>query len=59
VIRPYGRSTFVLVMADMQNTELVVSERQAKLLRERLPELQAVAVPSRAWGHIVAALDGH
>ena len=39
VIRPYDRSTFVLVMADPQNTEIVVSERQAKLLRERLPGL--------------------
>jgi two-component system, LytTR family, response regulator len=39
VIRPYDRSTFVLVMADTQNTEIVVSERQAKLLRERLPGL--------------------
>jgi DNA-binding LytR/AlgR family response regulator len=39
VIRPYDRSTFVLVMADTQETEFVVSERQAKLLRERLPGL--------------------
>ena len=39
LIRPYDRSTFVLVMADPQNTEIVVSERQAKLLRERLPGL--------------------
>jgi DNA-binding LytR/AlgR family response regulator len=39
VIRPYDRSTFVLVMADPQNTEIVVSERQAKLLRDRLPGL--------------------
>jgi two-component system LytT family response regulator/two-component system response regulator LytT len=39
VIRPYDRSTFVLVMADKQDTEFVVSERQAKLLRERLPGL--------------------
>jgi DNA-binding LytR/AlgR family response regulator len=39
VIRPYDRSTFVLVMADAQETEFVVSERQAKLLRERLPGL--------------------
>jgi DNA-binding LytR/AlgR family response regulator len=39
VIRPYDRSTFVLVMADTQDTEFVVSERQAKLLRERLPGL--------------------
>jgi len=39
VVRPYDRSTFVLVMADAQETEVVVSERQAKLLRERLPGL--------------------
>jgi two-component system, LytTR family, response regulator len=39
VIRPYDRSTFVLVMADAQETEFVVSERQAKVLRERLPGL--------------------
>jgi two-component system, LytTR family, response regulator len=39
VIRPYDRSTFVLVMADTQATEFIVSERQAKLLRERLPGL--------------------
>ncbi|HTZ60894.1 MAG TPA: response regulator [Acidobacteriaceae bacterium] len=39
VIRPYDRSTFVLVMADPQNTEIIVSERQAKLLREKLPGL--------------------
>jgi two-component system, LytTR family, response regulator len=39
VIRPYDRSTFVLVMNDKQETEFLVSERQAKLLRERLPGL--------------------
>lgn len=39
VIRPYDRSTYVLSMADDQSTEFIVSERQAKLLRERLPGL--------------------
>src|SRR5205085_10548236 len=39
VIRPYDRSTYALAMADDQNTEFIVSERQAKLLRERLPGL--------------------
>jgi hypothetical protein len=39
VIHPYDRSTFVLVMADTQDTEFVANERQAKLLRERLPGL--------------------
>jgi DNA-binding LytR/AlgR family response regulator len=39
IIRPYDRCTFVLVMADPQNTEIVVSERQAKFLRDRLPGL--------------------
>jgi two-component system LytT family response regulator/two-component system response regulator LytT len=45
VIRPYDRSTFVLVMADTQDTEFVVSERQAKLLRERLPGHKRRALP--------------
>jgi two-component system, LytTR family, response regulator len=38
-IKPYDRSTFMLVMADPQETELLVSERQAKELRSRLPGL--------------------
>ena len=40
VIRPFDRSTYALTMADAQKTEFVVSERQAKLLRERLPGLK-------------------
>jgi DNA-binding LytR/AlgR family response regulator len=38
-IKPYERSTFMLVMADQAETELLVSERQAKELRQRLPGL--------------------
>jgi DNA-binding LytR/AlgR family response regulator len=38
-IKPYDRSTFVLTMADAASTELLVSERQAKELRQRLPGL--------------------
>jgi two-component system LytT family response regulator len=38
-IKPYDRSTFMLVMDDSQGTELLVSERQAKELRSRLPGL--------------------
>lgn len=38
-VRPYDRSTFMLVMADDAATELLVSERQAKELRQRLPGL--------------------
>ena len=38
-ITPYDRSTFVLTMADGAKTELLVSERQAKELRRRLPGL--------------------
>lgn len=38
-IKPYDRSTFVLTMADSAGTELLVSERQAKELRNRLPGL--------------------
>jgi len=38
-IKPYDRSTFMLVMDDTQGTELLVSERQAKELRNRLPGL--------------------
>lgn len=38
-IRPYDRSTFVLVMDDKSGTEVQVSERQAKDLRRCLPGL--------------------
>ena len=38
-IKPYDRSTFMLTMADAAKTELLVSERQAKELRQRLPGL--------------------
>lgn len=38
-IKPYDRSTFMLVMEDGHATELQVSERQAKELRLRLPGL--------------------
>lgn len=33
-IKAYDRSTFMLIMADADQTELLVSERQAKELRE-------------------------
>lgn len=38
-IKPYDRSTFVLTMSDEKGTDLLVSERQAKELRQRLPGL--------------------
>lgn len=38
-IKPYDSSTFMLVMADLNETELLVSERRAKELRLRLPGL--------------------
>ncbi len=38
-IRPYFKSGFLLVMADNEATEITVSERQAKLLRQRIPGL--------------------
>ena len=38
-IKPYDRSTFVLTMMDDAATKLMVSERQAKELRLRLPGL--------------------
>jgi two-component system, LytTR family, response regulator len=38
-IRPYFKSSFLLTMADAARTEIAVSERQAKLLRQRLPGL--------------------
>jgi two-component system, LytTR family, response regulator len=38
-IKPYFKSGFRLVMADASATEIIVSERQARPLRERLPGL--------------------
>jgi two-component system LytT family response regulator len=38
-IKPYFRSGFLLVMADTASTEIVVSERQVRPLRERFPGL--------------------
>lgn len=38
-IRPYFKSSFLLVMNDVAQTEIQVSERQAKLLRQRIPGL--------------------
>jgi two-component system LytT family response regulator len=38
-IRPDGRSGFVLLMADSAQTPIDVSERQARLLRARIPGL--------------------
>ena len=38
-IRPYFKSGFLLLMADVAATEIVVSERQAKLFRQRIPGL--------------------
>lgn len=38
-IRPDGRSGFVLVMADAAQTQIDVSDRQARLLRARIPGL--------------------
>jgi DNA-binding LytR/AlgR family response regulator len=38
-IRPYFKSSFLLVMNDAAATEVHVSERQAKLLRQRVPGL--------------------
>lgn len=38
-IKPIDGSTFALVMADEKETEIVVSERRARELRERLPGL--------------------
>jgi two-component system, LytTR family, response regulator len=38
-IKPYFRSGFLLVMADTACTEIVVSERQVRPLRERFPGL--------------------
>jgi len=38
-IRPYFKSGFLLVMADAAGTEIAVSERQARFLRQRIPGL--------------------
>lgn len=38
-IRPYFKSGFLLVMPDTAATEIVVSERQARSLRQRIPGL--------------------
>jgi DNA-binding LytR/AlgR family response regulator len=38
-IRPYFKSSFLLVMADPGETEIAVSGRQAKALRQRIPGL--------------------
>ena len=38
-IRPYFKSGFLLIMSDAANTEIVVSERQARPLRQRIPGL--------------------
>jgi DNA-binding LytR/AlgR family response regulator len=38
-IKPYDSSTFALVMSDSNQTELLVSERRARELRQRLPGL--------------------
>ena len=38
-IKPYFKSSFLLVMSDAASTEIAVSERQARPLRQRLPGL--------------------
>ena len=38
-IRPYFKSSFLLIMNDAGATEIAVSERQAKRLRQRIPGL--------------------
>ena len=38
-IRPYFKSGFLLIMADAGATEIAVSERQARLFRQRIPGL--------------------
>ncbi|SPE32976.1 Response regulator receiver protein [Candidatus Sulfopaludibacter sp. SbA6] len=38
-IRPYFKSGFLLIMPDAAATEIVVSERQARALRQRIPGL--------------------
>jgi DNA-binding LytR/AlgR family response regulator len=38
-IKPYEGSTFALLMKDQRETEIVVSERRARELRDRFPGL--------------------
>jgi DNA-binding LytR/AlgR family response regulator len=38
-IKPYFKSSFLLVMSDAASTEIAVSERQARSLRRRFPDL--------------------
>lgn len=38
-IRPYFKSSFVLIMGDSAASEIAVSERQAKVLRQKIPGL--------------------
>jgi len=38
-VRPYFKSGFLLIMADAAATEIVVSERQARQFRQRIPGL--------------------
>jgi two-component system, LytTR family, response regulator len=38
-IRPYFKSGFLLIMSDAAGTEIAVSERQARALRQRIPGL--------------------
>jgi hypothetical protein len=38
-MRPYSKSSFLLLMSDQGQTEIKVSERQAALLRRRFPGL--------------------
>lgn len=38
-IRPYFKSGFLLIMPDAAATEIIVSERQARFLRQRVPGL--------------------
>jgi DNA-binding LytR/AlgR family response regulator len=38
-IRPYFKSGFLLIMADTAATEIVISERQARSFRQRIPGL--------------------
>jgi DNA-binding LytR/AlgR family response regulator len=36
-IRPYFKSGYLMIMGDAAATEIIVSERQARLLRQRIP----------------------
>jgi DNA-binding LytR/AlgR family response regulator len=38
-MRPYSKSSFLMVMSDQTRTEIKVSGRQAALLRRRFPGL--------------------